>query len=120
MLEYPAGIMIQTNQRSCSLFKNALCDLLGINVPILLAPMGAGATSAEFAADVSLASREAPIEDNNKKAIADARSEVASKSDVINDHHPIPGTCCVPFAHRSWRNGSPNPSKPAARGSVPC
>jgi enoyl-[acyl-carrier protein] reductase II len=33
--------------------KTALCDLLGIDVPILLAPMGAGATSAEFAAAVS-------------------------------------------------------------------
>src|SRR5579872_2753936 len=33
--------------------KTSLCDLLGIDVPILLAPMGAGATSAELAAAVS-------------------------------------------------------------------
>ena len=30
-----------------------LCDLLGIDVPIILAPMGAAATSAEFAAAIS-------------------------------------------------------------------
>ncbi len=35
------------------MLKTALCDVLGIDVPIILAPMGAGATSAEFAAAVS-------------------------------------------------------------------
>ena len=35
------------------MLKTPLCDLLGIDVPILLAPMGAGGTSAELAAAVS-------------------------------------------------------------------
>lgn len=35
------------------MLKTPLCDLLGIDVPILLAPMGAAATSAEFAAAIS-------------------------------------------------------------------
>jgi nitronate monooxygenase/enoyl-[acyl-carrier protein] reductase II len=35
------------------MFRTRLCDLLGIDVPIILAGMGAGATSAEFAAAVS-------------------------------------------------------------------
>jgi nitronate monooxygenase/enoyl-[acyl-carrier protein] reductase II len=35
------------------MLRTPLCDLLGIDVPILLAPMGAGATSAELAAAVS-------------------------------------------------------------------
>jgi enoyl-[acyl-carrier protein] reductase II len=34
------------------MFKTALCDLLGIDVPIILAPMGS-ASSAEFAAAAS-------------------------------------------------------------------
>jgi len=34
------------------MLKTAMCDLLGIEVPIILAPMGS-ATSAEFAAAVS-------------------------------------------------------------------
>jgi NAD(P)H-dependent flavin oxidoreductase YrpB (nitropropane dioxygenase family) len=35
------------------MLRTSLCDLLGIDVPIILAGMGAGATSAEFAAAVS-------------------------------------------------------------------
>jgi nitronate monooxygenase/enoyl-[acyl-carrier protein] reductase II len=35
------------------MLRTRLCDLLGIDVPIILAGMGAGATSAEFAAAVS-------------------------------------------------------------------
>ena len=35
------------------MLRTPLCDLLGIDVPILLAPMGAGGTSAELAAAVS-------------------------------------------------------------------
>ena len=35
------------------MLRTQLCDLLGIDVPIILAGMGAGATSAEFAAAVS-------------------------------------------------------------------
>ena len=35
------------------MLRTLLCDLLGIDVPIILAGMGAGATSAEFAAAVS-------------------------------------------------------------------
>src|SRR5205814_9222226 len=35
-----------------AMLKTSLCDLLGIDVPIILAPMGS-ATSAEFAAAVS-------------------------------------------------------------------
>lgn len=35
------------------MLRTPLCDLLGIDVPIILAGMGAGATSAEFAAAVS-------------------------------------------------------------------
>ena len=35
------------------MLRTPLCDLLGIDVPIILAPMGAGATNAEFAAAVS-------------------------------------------------------------------
>jgi NAD(P)H-dependent flavin oxidoreductase YrpB (nitropropane dioxygenase family) len=36
-----------------TMLRTRLCDLLGIDVPIILAGMGAGATSAEFAAAVS-------------------------------------------------------------------
>ena len=36
-----------------NMLRTRLCDLLGIDVPIILAGMGAGATSAEFAAVVS-------------------------------------------------------------------
>jgi enoyl-[acyl-carrier protein] reductase II len=36
-----------------NMLRTRLCDLLGIDVPIILAGMGAGATSAEFAAAVS-------------------------------------------------------------------
>ena len=35
------------------MLRTRLCDLLGIDVPIILAGMGAGATSATFAAAVS-------------------------------------------------------------------
>ena len=35
------------------MLRTRLCDLFGIDVPIILAGMGAGATSAEFAAAVS-------------------------------------------------------------------
>ena len=35
------------------MLRTRLCDLLGIDVPIILAGMGAGATSAKFAAEVS-------------------------------------------------------------------
>src|SRR5215471_11381480 len=35
------------------MLRTSLCDLLGIDIPIILAGMGAGATSAEFAAAVS-------------------------------------------------------------------
>ena len=35
------------------MLRTSLCDLLGIDVPIILAGMGAGATSAEFAAAIS-------------------------------------------------------------------
>jgi NAD(P)H-dependent flavin oxidoreductase YrpB (nitropropane dioxygenase family) len=35
------------------MLRTSLCDLLGIDVPIILAGMGAGATSAQFAAAVS-------------------------------------------------------------------
>ena len=35
------------------MLKTRLCDILGIDVPIILAGMGAGATSAKFAAEVS-------------------------------------------------------------------
>jgi nitronate monooxygenase/enoyl-[acyl-carrier protein] reductase II len=35
------------------MLRTALCDLLGIDLPIILAGMGAGATSAQFAATVS-------------------------------------------------------------------
>ena len=45
-------MLTPTNQGRQPVLKTALCDLLGIDVPILLAPMGAGATSAEFAAAV--------------------------------------------------------------------
>jgi NAD(P)H-dependent flavin oxidoreductase YrpB (nitropropane dioxygenase family) len=36
------------------MLRTHLCDLLGIDVPIILAGMGAGATSAEFAAAVPI------------------------------------------------------------------
>jgi len=39
-----------------------------------------------------LASREAPIEDAWKEAIASAQSEDAVKADVLNDIQPLPGT----------------------------
>ena len=39
--------------REAIVLKTPLCNLLGIDVPILLAPMGAGGTSAELAAAVS-------------------------------------------------------------------
>ncbi len=39
-----------------------------------------------------LASREAPIEDAWKAAIASAQSEDAVKADVLNDIQPLPGT----------------------------
>ena len=35
------------------MLRTSLCDVLGVDVPIILAPMGASATSAEFAATVS-------------------------------------------------------------------
>jgi enoyl-[acyl-carrier protein] reductase II len=41
------------NHGRSPMLKTTLCDILGIDVPILLAPMGAGATSGEFAAAVS-------------------------------------------------------------------
>src|SRR5689334_5289489 len=40
-------------KREENMLRTRLCDLLGIDLPIILAGMGAGATSAEFAAAVS-------------------------------------------------------------------
>ena len=42
------------------MLRTHLCDLLGIDLPIILAGMGAGATSAEFAAAVSNQGAAAP------------------------------------------------------------
>src|SRR5215469_4494745 len=40
-------------QEEETMLRTRLCDVLGIDLPIILAGMGAGATSAEFAAAVS-------------------------------------------------------------------
>jgi enoyl-[acyl-carrier protein] reductase II len=50
-----------------------------------------------------LASREAPIEDAWKAAIASARSEDAVKAEVLNDIQPLPGTAGYGTVLRSLR-----------------
>jgi enoyl-[acyl-carrier protein] reductase II len=50
-----------------------------------------------------LASKEAPIDDAWKQAIANARSEDAVKLDVFNDIHPLPGTAGYGTVLRSLR-----------------
>jgi enoyl-[acyl-carrier protein] reductase II len=50
-----------------------------------------------------LASKEAPIDDAWKQAIAEARSEDAVKIDVLNDIQPVPGTVGYGTVLRSLR-----------------
>jgi enoyl-[acyl-carrier protein] reductase II len=50
-----------------------------------------------------LASKEAPIDDAWKQAIAEARSEDAVKIDVLNDIQPVPGTVGYETVLRSLR-----------------
>ena len=53
----PRDVLILVRDTCCSrtgiMLRTRLCDILGIDVPIILAGMGAGATSAKFAAEVS-------------------------------------------------------------------
>jgi enoyl-[acyl-carrier protein] reductase II len=60
-----------------------------------------------------IATKEAPVPEEWKQAIAQANSEDAIKVDVINDISPLPGTAGFGTAlrsctRRSWMSGAPS------------
>lgn len=70
------------------MLRTVLCDVLGIEVPIILAPMGGSATSAEFAAAVSNLGGLGGI-GSLARATAAVKSDIDRVKTLTNRHYAI-------------------------------
>ena len=91
------------------MLKTPLCDLLGIEVPIILAPMGS-ATSAEFAAAVS-----------NEGGLGGIGSLFRTTDAIKRDIDTVRGRCFLPqrllVAHAAFVSSPRSGRPPIAGGS---